>query len=67
MSDELKELKERNKLLKEEIRLLKRAESVGGSKGKMGFLSKIIPKGIRHPDSVVKNRDLYIPRRRNRQ
>lgn len=60
--DAIKLLKEQNKLLREEIQLRKKAENPTGKI--TGMLSSFIPKGIRHPDSMIKNKDWYLPRRR---
>jgi len=50
-----------------ELKKLRRQEQMAKVQKDLGFLFRhSFPKGIRHPDSLVGNRHLYIPRRKGR-
>lgn len=57
-----KEQKEFIKAVRD-MKSMRRRDSMGKL---LGMFGKAIPKGIRHPDSLVGNRHLYIPGRRGR-
>jgi len=47
-----------------DLKKMKRQES---ARKVFGLFGKAIPKGIRHPDSLVTNRHLYLPHRGRRR
>lgn len=67
-SGEESQLSDRQALI-EEIRALRKQNESGKSSGAqklLGAFGKAIPKGIRHPDSLVSNSHLYLPGRRGK-
>lgn len=47
----------------DELKRLRRQQKVDRMAEQLeGVFKKMVPRGIRHPDSLIANRDLYIPR-----
>lgn len=53
-------MNEEDKKLIEAVNYLKKEKSKEGMQKFLSMCGKAVPKGIRHPDSLIRNKELYL-------